>query len=193
MTTLTLLAIAVVAVAVGLFLSRVIPAVQAYFMYRGKRLITCPETLTNEAVDVAARKAATWAFVGESTLRLDQCSRWPERQDCGQACLLQVRLAPQDCLLRNILIDWYADKHCVSCGRQFGEIHLYDHKPALLSPDGKTFEWREIPAERVNDVLATHAPVCWDCHILQTFCREHPDMSVDRSRISAGVQREIVR
>ena len=46
MTTLTLLAIAVVAVAVGLFLSRVIPAVQAYFMYRGKRLITCPETLT---------------------------------------------------------------------------------------------------------------------------------------------------
>ena len=56
MTTLTLLAIAVVAVAVGLFLFRVIPAVQAYFMYRGKRLITCPETLTNEAVDVAARK-----------------------------------------------------------------------------------------------------------------------------------------
>ena len=80
MTTLTLLAIALLAVVAGLFLSRIIPAVQTYFMYRGKRLITCPETLTKEAVDVAARKAAASAFVGDSTLRLDQCSRWPERQ-----------------------------------------------------------------------------------------------------------------
>ena len=164
-----------------------------YLKYRGKRVITCPETRKAVGVEVDAAYAAITGGIGNTDLRLKSCSRWPERQDCAQPCLLQVRLAPEDCLLRNILIDWYADKHCVSCGRQFGEIHLYDHKPALLSPEGKTFEWREIAAERVNDVLATHSPVCWDCHILQTFCREHPDMAVDRSSISAGVKREIVR
>jgi hypothetical protein len=83
MTTLTLLAIVLLALVAGWFLSRVIPAVQTYFAYRGKRLITCPESLTKEVVDVAARKAATWALVGEPVLRLDQCSRWPERHDCG--------------------------------------------------------------------------------------------------------------
>jgi hypothetical protein len=46
MTTLALFAIALLALAAGLLLSRVIPAVQTYFAYRGKRLITCPETLT---------------------------------------------------------------------------------------------------------------------------------------------------
>jgi hypothetical protein len=164
-----------------------------YLKFRGKRVITCPETRKAAGVEVDAAHAAITGGIGNTDLRLKSCSRWPERQDCGQACLLQVRLAPEDCLLRNILTGWYADKHCVSCGTPFGEIHLYDHKPALLSPEGKTFEWREIAAERVNDVLATHSPVCWDCHILQTFCREHPDMSVDRSSISAGVQREVVQ
>ena len=44
MTLLTLLGIAVVALAVGIVLFRSIPALSAYFTLRGKRLITCPET-----------------------------------------------------------------------------------------------------------------------------------------------------
>ena len=69
MTTLTLFVIALLALVAGLILFRVIPVVQTYFTYRGKRLVTCPETLKNVAVDLAARKAATWAFVGEPALR----------------------------------------------------------------------------------------------------------------------------
>ncbi len=53
-----LVAIVVVVLAVGLFVFRAIPALQAYFAYRGKRLITCPETHKAAAVDVAARFAA---------------------------------------------------------------------------------------------------------------------------------------
>ena len=64
MTTLTLFTVAVLALIVGILLFRIIPAMQTYFMYRGKRLVTCPETLEPEAVDVAARKAAAWTFVG---------------------------------------------------------------------------------------------------------------------------------
>ena len=86
---------------------------------------------------------------------------------------------------------WYADKYCASCGKQFADIHWLDNKPALLSPEGKTVEWSEIPPENVPGVLATHFPVCWDCHITETFCREHPEMFVDRSRISPGVHRDM--
>ena len=164
-----------------------------YLKYRGKRVITCPETRKPAGVEVDVTHAALTAAIARPDLRLRSCSRWPERKDCGQECLLEVELSPQDCLLRNILINWYADKHCVLCGRDFGTIHLFDHKPALLSPQGKTVTWSEVAAESVPDVLTTHFPVCWDCHILQTFRREYPDMVVDRSRISAGVYREGVR
>lgn len=170
----------------------VVPFVVGTFVrYRGRRVITCPETRKPAAIEVDARHAALTAAISHPDLRLKSCSRWPERADCGQECLLQVELSPEDCLLRNILTVWYEDKHCVSCGKQFGDIHWLDKQPALLSPEGKTVEWSELAPERVPDALATHFPVCWDCHITETFCRQHPDMIVDRSRISPGVQRHI--
>jgi hypothetical protein len=161
-----------------------------YLKYRGERVIICPETRKPARVVVQAAHAAFTATTGEPELRLKSCSRWPERQDCGQDCLLQVELAPEDCLLSNMLVNWYADKQCVSCGRQFGKIHLFDHKPAMVGPDGKTVAWEELAAERVPEMLTTHSPLCWDCFITRTFCREHPERVVDRSGISAGVHRE---
>jgi hypothetical protein len=163
----------------------------AFLRYRGKRVITCPETREPAGVEVDAAHAAFTAMGRFPDLRLKSCSRWPEREDCGQECLLQVELSPRDCLVRNMLLDWYAGKHCVSCGRRFNEIHLLDHKPALLSPGGKTVTWNDVSPEQVPSVLATHFPACWDCHITETFCREHPEMIVDRSPISAGVARNI--
>jgi hypothetical protein len=171
----------------------VVPFVAGTFVrYRGKRVITCPETRKPAAIEVDAGHAALTAAISHPDLRLKSCSRWPDREDCGQECLLQVELSPEDCLLRNILTGWYADKHCVSCGKQLGEIHWLDNKPALLSPEGKTVEWSEVRPEEVPGVLATHFPVCWDCHITESFCREHPEMIVDRSRISPGVPRHMV-
>jgi len=63
MTGTILVVIAVLAIAVGLFVFRAIPGVRAYFEYRGKRLITCPETHKAAAVDVAAGEAAIGAFL----------------------------------------------------------------------------------------------------------------------------------
>ena len=95
MTVSVLIALTVVVLAVGLFIFRAIPGVRAYFNLRGKRLIICPETHTPEAVDVAAGEAAVGAFLSEPTLRLIECSRWPERQDCGQDCLQQIEIDPR--------------------------------------------------------------------------------------------------
>ena len=164
-------------------------AAGAYLKYRGKRVITCPETRKPAAVEVDARHAALTAAIRHPDLRLKSCSRWPERKHCGQECLLQVEFSPEDCLVRNILTTWYGSKQCVSCGRQFGEIRWLDHKPALLGPDGNAVEWSEVAPEKVPEVLTTHFPICWDCHVTESFCREHPEMIVDRSTVSAGIHR----
>jgi hypothetical protein len=85
------IAILILGIGAALFVCRAILGVLAYFGSRSKRLVTCPETHKAEAVDVAAGKAAIDAFLSEPTLRLKQCSRWPERQDCGQECLFAAR------------------------------------------------------------------------------------------------------
>ncbi len=180
MTGTILLVIALLAVAVGLFVFRAIPGMRAYFEYRGKRLITCPETHNAAAVDVAAGEAAVGAFLSEPTLHLKQCSRWPERRDCGQECLQQIEVDPQNCLVWNIVSNWYANKKCVCCHKPFGALKHLDHAPALLSPDHKTVEWRELRPEQLPEVFSTHSPVCWNCHVTETFLRLYPELAVHR-------------
>ena len=175
-----LVAIAVLALAVGLFIFRALPGVRAYFDYRGKRLITCPETHTAEAVDVDAREAALGAFLSEPTLHLKQCSRWPERQNCGQDCLSQIEADPENCLVWNIVGQWYEGKKCALCHKPIGPLHHLDHAPALRSPDGATMEWTNIHPEQLPAVFATHKPVCWNCHVTETFRRLHPELVVER-------------
>jgi hypothetical protein len=180
MSVTALIATVVVLLAVGLFVFRVIPGIRAYFDYRGKRLITCPETHKTEAVDVAATEAAVGAFLFAPTLRLKECSRWPERQDCGQECLKQIEIGPENCLVWNIVSNWYDGKSCAFCRKPFGPLHHLDHAPALLGTDSRTAEWRNFRPEQLPDVFATHKPVCWNCHVTETFRRLHPELVVDR-------------
>jgi len=172
--------IAILALALGLFVFRAIPGVRAYFSYRGKRVITCPETHAAAAVDVAAGEAAVGAFLSEPTLRLKDCSRWPERQDCGQECLSQIEVDPENCLVWNIVSKWYTGKTCAFCHKPIGPLRQLDHAPALLGPDAKTIEWRGIRPEQLPQVFSTHQPVCWNCHVTENFRRLHPELVVNR-------------
>jgi len=45
---------------------------------------------------------------------------------------------------------------------------------------GRTFEWHEVRPEKVPESLATHQPVCWNCHIAETFRRQFPQLIVER-------------
>jgi hypothetical protein len=180
MTVTVLIIIAVLALAVGLFVFRAIPGVRAYFDYRGKRVITCPETHEPQAVAVAAGEAALGAFLTEPTLRLKECSRWPERQDCGQECLKQIEVDPEACLVWNIVSQWYEGKKCVFCHKTIGPLRHLDHAPALLGPNFKTTEWKDIQPERLPEIFATHQPVCWNCHVAENFRQVHPELVVNR-------------
>jgi hypothetical protein len=182
MTVPILLTAAVVAIAIGLLVFRAIPTLGAYFTYRGTRLVTCPETHKTVSVDMAAGKAALTAFLGDEQLRLNRCSRWPEREDCGQECVQQIEADPDNCLVWNIVSQWYQGKNCVVCHKRFGPMKHLDHPPALMTEDHITKEWKDYRPEDLPAVFAAHSPVCWDCHLAETFRREHPDLVVFRGR-----------
>ncbi len=55
--------------------------------YSGYRLVACPENDQPTAVNIDARHAATSSIDGTPELRLCDCTRWPERSKCNQACL----------------------------------------------------------------------------------------------------------
>ena len=180
MTATLFIVLVVLVLAVGLFVFRAIPGVRAYFGYRGKRLVTCPETHAAAAVDVAAGEAAVGAFLTEPTLRLKECSRWPERQSCGQECLQQIEVDPENCLVWNIVAKWYEGKKCAFCQRPIASLRHLDHAPALLGPGLKTVECNQLRPEQLPNVFATHQPVCWNCHIAENFRRVHPELVVNR-------------
>lgn len=180
--TLTVLSIiiAVLLLAAGLFVVRAVPGLRAFTRFRGQRLITCPETHTAEAVKVAAGEAGLGAFFNEPTLRLKECSRWPERENCGQDCLQQIEEDSQGCLVWNIVSKWYEGKSCVFCHKPIGGLREWDHAPALLGPDFRTREWKEIRPEKLPETFATYQPVCWNCHVTESFRRLHPELVTDR-------------
>jgi hypothetical protein len=152
----------------------------AWLEYRGKRVVVCPENRSLVAVELDAVHAALTARRGRADLRLETCTRWPEKLGCGQECLGQIESAPEACLLRSILADWYRGKSCALCGRSFHRLHWHDHQPGLRAPDGAIRGWDGFRAEHVIDVLATHAPVCWDCRVAESFRNEHPELVIDR-------------
>ena len=146
-------------------------------MRPGKHLITCPETRDTAAVDINI----IHTFIGP--LRLSDCSRWPEKAGCDQACVSQIAAAPAECLVRNIVAAWYAGKRCAVCAREIGPIAWHERPPALLAPDGASAEWIEVAAEELPKIFATHAPLCWTCHMAMAFRREHPELAFERPRI----------
>jgi len=155
-------------------------AAREYWKLSGKMLVTCPENRHTEAVEIASGRAAAEALLGREHLELKTCSRWPERKDCGQDCLSQLEKDPASHWIWNIATSWYAGKSCIYCKKPIVDLNHFDHRPALLSLEGKTVEWDEIRAQDLPEMLASSLPVCWNCHIAETFRHEHPELVVQR-------------
>ncbi len=176
-------AVAVVIIYVGIRFSR------AYFRLRGTRVVTCPKDRSQAAVEVNARKAATGATFGAPAFALTACSHWPERQACGRECLSEIQAAPIDCLVRIHLAKWYDGRKCALCERDFGAIDWTERHPALLAPNNRTLTWADVDAAHLDDVLRTHRPVCFDCHVAETFRRMHPELVLDNPHAEPPIGR----
>ena len=161
-----------------------VQALRAYRRARGKRIVTCPETERPAAVEIDAVDAARAAFRGSSALSICDCSRWPERADCAQACVAQIEADPEVCRVRAIAERWYTGKHCVYCRKPIDAAdwldNWFDHKPALLDAAQRSVQWNEVAPEDLPEALQRLRPVCWSCHEMESFRREHPDLVIDR-------------
>ncbi len=173
-----LLAAAAVALVIVILAVRL---ARTYFAMRGTRVVTCPENHHKAGVELDARTAALSGVLHAPELRLRSCTRWPEKQDCGRECLRQIAEAGDACLLRGILAGWYEGRSCAMCGRPIGEIDWAARKPGLMTPEGTIIGWAQVDPDRIDETLATHNPVCFTCHVTNTFAREHPELIVDRS------------
>jgi len=155
----------------------------AWHRFSGKRLITCPETLKPAAVDIHALGAAKDALVhGSTNLRLKTCTRWPEREDCGQECLAQIETSADGCLLQTVVVSWYAGKRCEVCQRAVGEIVWHEQPPALLAQDGTAVDWKDVAPQELSAVFKTHRPLCFACNNALAFRQDHKALVVERPR-----------
>jgi hypothetical protein len=171
--------IALVAIAAALWFG-IRWLVRSSSRYRGTQIVTCPETKKPAIVEVDSLHASLTSTVGLPDIRLEDCSRWPIKGKCGQECLTNLDVAPESCLVSGVLMRWYRDKNCVYCNKLFQEVHWADHRPALLSRDGRLLAWNAVNVDNLQNVLETNSPVCWDCYIAQEFRLDHPDLVVFR-------------
>ena len=86
---LTLFALA----ACVIFLMPFLLGVQAHKQYSGTRVVACPENHRQVAVSFDALRAARTVLVGNPSLRIADCTRWPEHANCRQECMPEALLA----------------------------------------------------------------------------------------------------
>ena len=162
-------------------------AVAKYVRMRGTRIIICPETQEPAAVTVDAAHAAMTTIWESPDVRLQTCSRWPEREQCNQGCTRQIIESPSETLEFQVLKRWYAGKICALCRRPIQPLQHVGPKPGMLNVAGReTLSWDEIPAEHLPEMCKTHLPVCSSCQVAEAFRRQFPDLVLDRDHHQAG-------
>jgi len=151
-----------------------------YVKYRGKRIVTCPETHQPVGAEINAGLAARTWLVNDPRFVITSCSRWPERAGCDQACVPQIEASPEETLVRNIVTRWYHDKTCVYCGKSIRDVSGTAIAPALRGVDGELHEWNAVAPEALPALLDTSLAVCASCELAEDFRRHFPALVTDR-------------
>jgi hypothetical protein len=92
--------------------------------------------------------------------------------------------APAGTRAGDLLRAWFAGKTCAICERPIPPIHRIEQHPGLMNPASSSHEviaWEQFARdEHLPDMLETHAPVCSNCVMAETFRRQYPDLVVER-------------
>jgi hypothetical protein len=133
-----------------------------YYKNRGRQSVKCPETGQTVGVEVDNKFAFRMALRGQEHSRLSSCSRWPEKGDCGQECLMQLDASPEN--LQRLLSTWMDGKSCAICTRAITPSDWEQSRLAVLNQDHELFELRDLPAEDLQTALEYTRPLCLKCH-----------------------------
>lgn len=133
-----------------------------YYQNRGVQSVTCPDS--GQPVDVEVdHKFAFWtALRGQEHSRLQSCSQWPDKGDCGQECLAQIDPSPEN--VERLLTKWYEGKSCAICARTLSPSDWRRSRLAVLNEQHKLFELRDMYLEQLQSALEHMQPLCWNCH-----------------------------
>lgn len=150
-----------------------------YVKFRGKRIVTCPETHEPVSTEInAALAAGTW-LVTQPRFVVTACSRWPERAGCDQACAPQIEADAEGTRVREIVTHWYTERTCVYCAKPIEDL-VGAVGPGLLNADGELHEWSDIAVEDLPRTLASSVAVCARCELTEDFRRRFPNRVLDR-------------
>jgi hypothetical protein len=69
-------------------------AITTWRRFRGAHVAHCPQSNTLALVTVDIGRAITTAVWDSADVRVASCSRWPEREGCGQLCVSQIAASP---------------------------------------------------------------------------------------------------
>lgn len=83
---------------------------------------------------------------------------------------------------------WARGRQCASCGGALETSESAGHHIALRDASGLTREWIDIATDRLPVVLAASVPMCWNCHIAETFRRQHPELVTDRDDATVRIK-----
>lgn len=158
-------------------------SLQAYFRNRGRRTVVCPENRESVTVELDNKFAFRTALRGQEHERLQSCSRWPEKGDCGQECLAQIDPSPEN--LERLLQKWYQGKTCTICERPLTPADWRRSRLALLNEKQKLFELRHMHLDEIPSALDHLAPLCWNCH------QEERVRQADPPRVLKGDRRHL--
>ena len=78
--------------------------------------------------------------------------------------------------MTTIVANWGEGRACALCGWHLGQFGALEGDLALLAPDGTTVAWQDVPPDELLEVFSTHEPACRNCHVVETFRREHPEL-----------------
>lgn len=85
MTTPLLLIFAIIAI--GLLFVVFPVALDTFYRYRKRKIITCPETHGSAEVQLDTRRALFTSAFGKPLLAIKHCSLWPKKKGCDEACV----------------------------------------------------------------------------------------------------------
>jgi hypothetical protein len=145
-------------------------AIRGRRLYRQAQIVNCPQNGAPAVVKLHVLRAPATSLTGRPDLRLKSCSRRPERHDCGQECLSQIKEAPGTCNMHSILATSYRGAQCAECGVDIGQVGQGETKPVLMSPDRRfRIEWDQVRPQDLPTLLSTYSKICWNCHMEKSF------------------------
>ena len=129
--------------------------------FRGNRRVECPETHSPVVVRFNALRAAFTSLSGQPKLRLADCSRWPVRADCDQACIADAAHSPALPVDRVVAPPWHRVAHlpALVAAAAAWVLGMAWHSEYLFRP-------RWMDAMNLNDYETRVLAKMWTPHLL---------------------------